>query len=226
MHKNTSSAKTRVGIVSFEPIRLAGLISAFDDHPNFVTAIGDVAALLADLSIHYLILDLSASANWMEVQLMIRRVRPDIRQLVLGPSGDDELILKSIIAGARGYLDSNSGPFAIRLAIEAVMHDGIWAPRRLLSLLIDQLLNQNALNQNGTSITLGTPILSPRERQVLNLIMTARSNREISEELGIEERTVKAYVASLMRKTGTDNRVSLSVQATQVSMRNQRELSS
>jgi len=45
-------------------------------------------------------------------------------------------------------------------------------------------------------------------------------------ELGIEERTVKAYVASLMRKTGMDNRVSLSVQATQVSMREQRSLTS
>jgi DNA-binding NarL/FixJ family response regulator len=49
--------------------------------------------------------------------------------------------------------------------------------------------------------------------------MTASSNREIAEELGIEERTVKAYVASLMRKSGVDNRVSLSVQATQESMR-------
>jgi DNA-binding NarL/FixJ family response regulator len=98
------------------------------------------------------------------------------------------------------------------------MHGGIWAPRRLLSLLIDRLLNQNY-----GSIALATPILSPRERQVLNLIMTARSNREIGEELGIEERTVKAYVASLMRKTGTDNRVSLSVQATQGSMRTHRE---
>ena len=57
---------------------------------------------------------------------------------------------------------------------------------------------------------------------MLDLIMTARSNREIGEELGIEERTVKAYVASLMRKTGTDNRVALSVQATQDSLRDTR----
>jgi DNA-binding NarL/FixJ family response regulator len=219
MHSHASPAKTRVGIVSSEPIRLAGLLSAFEDHPNIVTAIGDVGPLLLDLAMHHLILDLSESANWMDVQLMIRQVRPDIRQLVLGPAGNDELILKAIMAGARGYLDSSSGPFAIRLAVEAVMHGGIWAPRRLLSLLIDRLLNQN-----GGSIALAAPILSPRERQVLDLIMTARSNREIGEELGIEERTVKAYVASLMRKTGTDNRVSLSVQATQDSMRTNREL--
>jgi DNA-binding NarL/FixJ family response regulator len=217
MHNHTSSATTLVGIVSSEPIRLTGLVSAFDGHPRFVTAIGDLIALLADLSMHYLILDLSDTAVRTGIQTMIRRVRPDIRQLILGPSGDDELILKVIIAGARGYLDSNSGPFAVRMAIEAVMHGGIWAPRRLLSRLIDQLLDQS-----NASISLAPAILSPRERQVLDLILTARSNREIGEELGIEERTVKAYVASLMRKTGTDNRVALSVQATHESMRDGR----
>lgn len=221
MHNSASSATTRIGIVSSEPIRLTGLVSAFEGHLNFLAVSGDMEALLADLSMHYLILDLSDSAIWIDVQMMIRRVRPDIRQLILGASGDDELILKAIMAGARGYLDSNSGPFAVRLAIEAVMHGGIWAPRRLLSRLIDQLLDQS-----NASISLAPAILSPRERQVLDLIMTARSNREIGEELGIEERTVKAYVASLMRKTGTDNRVALLVQATQVSMRDNRASSS
>jgi DNA-binding NarL/FixJ family response regulator len=50
---------------------------------------------------------------------------------------------------------------------------------------------------------------------VLELIMSGSSNREIATVLGIEERTVKAYVTSLFRKTGAENRVSLSVQATQ-----------
>jgi DNA-binding NarL/FixJ family response regulator len=219
MDSYASSAITRVGIVSTEPIRLTGLVSAFEDYPNIATEIGDVTTLLSDSSLHCLILDLSESANWTDVQLMIRRVRPDLRQLMLGPAGNDELILRSIIAGARGYLDSNSGPLAIRLAVEAVMHGGIWAPRRLLSRLIDQLLDQNGMN-----ISLASPMLSPRERQVLDLIMNARSNREIAEELRIEERTVKAYVTSLLRKTGTDSRVSLSIYATRSSMRTQREL--
>jgi DNA-binding transcriptional ArsR family regulator len=41
------------------------------------------------------------------------------------------------------------------------------------------------------------------------LILTARSNREIARELGIEERTVQAHVSRLMRKTGADNRINL-----------------
>jgi len=46
------------------------------------------------------------------------------------------------------------------------------------------------------------PRLTARERQVMDLILLARSNREIARELGIEERTVKAHVGRLMRKTG------------------------
>jgi len=48
---------------------------------------------------------------------------------------------------------------------------------------------------------------------VLELILTARSNREIANELGIEERTVKAHVGRLMRKAGAENRIELSMRA-------------
>jgi hypothetical protein len=46
---------------------------------------------------------------------------------------------------------------------------------------------------------------------VLDLILMAQSNREIARQLGIEERTVKAHVGRLMRKTGSDNRIELTM---------------
>jgi DNA-binding NarL/FixJ family response regulator len=48
---------------------------------------------------------------------------------------------------------------------------------------------------------------------VLKLLVAARSNREIARTLGIEERTVKAHVAKLMRKVGVENRIALSIYA-------------
>jgi len=205
----------RIGVLSNEPMRMEGLCCAFEGHTSIEVVPGALEQLLADPTIGYLILDVTYSSTWMELPLMVRRMRPDIRQVVLGPVTSDELIMRSIMAGARAYLDSNSGPLAVRQAVESVIQGSIWAPRRLLSTLIDRLL----LSQPGQGTPVTDPVLSPRERQVLDLIMTARSNREIAEELGIEERTVKAYVASLLRKTGADNRVTLSVQATQNSMR-------
>jgi DNA-binding CsgD family transcriptional regulator len=48
---------------------------------------------------------------------------------------------------------------------------------------------------------------------VLELLLMAQSTREIAAKLGIEQRTVKAYIGRLMRKTGSDNRVKLSMSA-------------
>ena len=52
-----------------------------------------------------------------------------------------------------------------------------------------------------------------RERDVLEMLVAGRSNKEIGSALGIEERTVKAHVAKLMRKVGVQNRIALSVHA-------------
>jgi DNA-binding NarL/FixJ family response regulator len=124
--------------------------------------------------------------------------------IVIGPEGDEELVIESIMAGARAYLDLKASPRIVRLAMEEATNGSIWAPRRLLSQLIDRLLGMP-----DAGLSNEPPHLTERESQVLALILTARSNREIARQLGIEERTVQAHVSRLMRKTGTDNRINL-----------------
>jgi DNA-binding NarL/FixJ family response regulator len=218
MPSDPLSARKRVGIFSTAPIRLAGLCDVFEQRSEVQPVVSDLETLLGDLSLKYVILDLSQDPSWLDLVLVVRRSRPDVNQIVLGPTGNDELVMKSILAGARAYLDSHAGPLALRQALEVVLAGAIWAPRRVLSRLIDRLMNQPMSIGQITS-----PIFSRRERQVLDLILGACSNREIALELGIEERTVKAYVGSLLRKTGTENRVSLSVLATQGSLGENRE---
>ena len=121
---------------------------------------------------------------------------------MIGPEGDDELVLQSIVAGARAYLGLSAGPEVVRQAIEVVTSGSIWAPRPLLSRLIDRLVK----TPNGAAAA-AVARLTPREEQVLELILMAKSTREIASRLGIEQRTVKSYIARLMRKTGADNRV-------------------
>ncbi len=210
---STSSPKPiRIGVVEDEPIRLAGLRSVFDqpakeDQPQLVPVVGTMAELLADKHLEYLVVDLQASSGKLDALESIRKLRPDIRQIVIGPERDDELVLNSIVAGARAYLDLTAGPDVVRQAVEVVTSGSIWAPRRLLSKLIDRLLK---VPETGPAVGVQ---LTSREQQVLELILMARSNREIALQLGIEERTVKAYVGRLMRKTGADNRIKLSMSA-------------
>jgi DNA-binding NarL/FixJ family response regulator len=55
--------------------------------------------------------------------------------------------------------------------------------------------------------------LTDREKQVLKMLVTGLSNKEIGAPLGIVERTVKAHIAKMMRKIGVHNRIELSVHA-------------
>ncbi|MGD0729743.1 MAG: response regulator transcription factor [Terracidiphilus sp.] len=169
---------------------------------------GSFDELLDGSALDYLVLDLSAAPGRREKLNFVSRARPSVRLMVIGPEGDDELAMEAIIAGARAYLDWTADPGAVRQAIEVVAGGSIWAPRRLLSKLIDRLLKV----PDG-SLTNGRPHLTDREREVLELILLARSNREIAHQLGIEERTVKAHVGRLMRKTGAENRIELSMRA-------------
>ena len=213
MSKNPKSDLIRIGVVSVEPIRLAGLTSIFDlpaeqGQPQLLLVKGTLPELLADQSLGYLVFDLHASPDGLQALEPIRRLRPKLRLIVIGPERDDELVLSSIVAGARAYLDLTAGPEVVRQAVNVVTSGSIWAPRRLLSRLIDRLLNGP-----DSGLANADPQLTAREQQVFKLILMARSNREIAAELGIEERTVKAYVGRLLRKTGADNRIKLSMSA-------------
>jgi DNA-binding NarL/FixJ family response regulator len=208
-----------IGLVSNEPIRVEGLASIFEQpategRPPLLPVPGSIEELLANPKIENLVVDLHSSPSTLEILNVIRRERPSIQVIVIGPEGKDELVMESIVAGARAYLELTADPSMVSEAIQAVTSGSIWAPRRLLSKLIDRLLK--APNFSLTNAPLH---LTDREQQVLELILQARSNREIARQLGIEERTVKAHVGRLMRKTGADNRIELSMRALNLPLR-------
>ena len=204
----------RIGVLAGEPIRLEGLSTIFDEapeagRPQLVPVVGTLPELLADPDLNFLVVDFNSSADGLKALEEVKRARPGIRQIVIGPGREDELVMEAITAGARAYLDSSASPHTVRQAIDIVVSGSIWAPRRLLSKLIDRLLGMP--NDGGAGF--GSLQLTVRERQVLDLILLAQSNREIARQLGIEERTVKAHVGRLMRKAGAENRIELSIRA-------------
>lgn len=209
MSSNRELESIRVGVFADEPLRREGIASIFEDLPSegyapIAPVFGSMDELLSDPKLAFLVVDLHSVSGGVKILEAIRGRRPGLRLIVIGPEGDDKLVLDSIMAGARAYLDLKASPQVVRKAVEVVTSGSIWAPRRLLSQLIDKLLGMP-----DASLTNKPPRLTERESQVLELIHSARSNREIARQLGIEERTVQAHVSRLMRKTGTDNRINL-----------------
>src|SRR5271168_4263759 len=150
MLSNRVEKTVHIGLLANEPIRLAGLFSIFEEplqngHPRLIPASGSLEQLLLSQALDYLVIDLhsslaGSSSSGIEILEMIRQRRPPVRLIVIGPEGQDEWVISVITAGARAFLDLTAGPEEVRAAIEVVAEGSIWAPRRLLSKLIDRLL--------------------------------------------------------------------------------------
>jgi DNA-binding NarL/FixJ family response regulator len=202
-----SSSRLRIALLEAEPIRVEGFVTLFDKHPRIEFIPFELSRFLADKDFKFALIGLDGDKLPLGLVGTIHGLRPDVRLIVMGPDADDDMILHAISAGAKGYLDASATPDQVEQAVEIVNQGSIWAPRRILSQFVDRA-TRNAPAADPAMIH-----FTDREREVLKLLVNARSNREIAKSMGIEERTVKAYVAKLMRKVGVDNRIALSIYA-------------
>jgi DNA-binding NarL/FixJ family response regulator len=137
----------------------------------------------------------------------LKGTRPDLRVIVTG-SGEEGTILQALVAGAKGYVHEAASPAEFVEAVRIVSQGSVWASRRVISLFIERVSSAP-----GRVFPAGRVTFTDREKEVLELLVAGRSNKEIGSPLGIGERTVKAHVAKLMRKVGVQNRIALSVHA-------------
>jgi DNA-binding NarL/FixJ family response regulator len=198
----------RIAVVESDPLRFVGFRTLFDNESDFEL----VSALLAEIStlqnIDLVLLGNRTGQNLFDVMASMKAARPDLRIIVTGSGIDEETILKAIAAGAKGYVDEAASAAEFVQAIRVVNEGSVWAPRRVLSMFIERVSSSP-----GRIFPAGRVTFTDREKEVLEMLVAGRSNKEIGAALGIEERTVKAHVAKLMRKVGVQNRIALSVHA-------------
>jgi DNA-binding NarL/FixJ family response regulator len=198
----------RIAVVESDTLRFVGFRALFDSESDFEL----VAATLPDISalqgIDLVLLGSRAGQNLFDVMASLKAARPDLRIIVTGSGIDEETILKAIASGAKGYVDEAATPAEFVQAIRIVNQGSVWAPRRVLSMFIERVSSSP-----GRIFPAGRVTFTDREKEVLEMLVAGRSNKEIGAALGIEERTVKAHVAKLMRKVGVQNRIALSVHA-------------
>jgi DNA-binding NarL/FixJ family response regulator len=197
----------RVGLFAVEPIRRAGLRSRLDEIHGIELIDSGLDGLLAAEALHIAVISLMVPSEIVTTIDKLRAATPAIRIIVMSEGGDDESVIAAISAGAKGYLQDTAEPEEVARAIELVASGSIWAPRKALSMLVERMVD------GGTFSPRTAPQFTHRELEVLQLLVSARSNREIAEALGIEVRTVKSYVGRMMRKVGVGNRIALSIHA-------------
>ncbi len=168
--------------------------------------LGRVAATKPDVAV----LDVRLPDGWgIEVCRDIRSAHPEIACLMLTAYDDDEAIAAAIFAGAAGYVLKDIRGQSLVESIRRVAHgEQLLAPKtaeRLISKFAP------ATETFSTRAAEPGPELTLRERQVLELIGTGLTNRQIGEQLDLAEKTVKNYVSGLLAKLGLERRTQAAV---------------
>ena len=128
----------------------------------------------------------------------LRRRMPECRVIVLTSYAQDDRLLPAIQAGAAGYLLKNVQPKELARAVRAA-HNGEALLDPSVAARLVEAIAQPAGEEPRDDLT-------PRERQVLELIGQGLSNKRIALELGVSEKTVKTHVGHVLAKLGVTDR--------------------
>jgi DNA-binding NarL/FixJ family response regulator len=200
--------RIRIAVLESDPLRFVGFRALFDSESDLEILASSIPEVSSLGNVDLVLLGSRNGVNLFDTMAGLKATRPDLKIIVTGSGADDETILKALAAGAKGYVDEAAAPLEFVQAIRMVHQGSVWAPRRVLSTFIERVTTSP-----GRIFPAGRVTFTDREKEVLELLVAGRSNKEIGSVLGIEERTVKAHVAKLMRKVGVQNRIALSVHA-------------
>lgn len=204
----TNNRKLRIALVESDPLRLVGFHAVLESESDLELITTSIPEIADQVDIDLVLLGDRPDRNLFDTMVNLKVTSPNLPVIVIGPSANEEVILNAIVAGAKGYVFEGSSPSEFAQAIRVVNEGSVWAPRRVLSRFVELAVTQRKRMRSGSD-----GALTDREKQVLKMLVTGLSNKEIGAPLGIVERTVKAHIAKMMRKIGVHNRIELSVHA-------------
>ncbi len=139
-----------------------------------------------------------------EATRRIVRAHPDTRVLILTTFGLDTYVYDALRAGASGFMLKDAPPEEIVAAVRIVASGEALLAPAVTRAVIEEFVRQRPAVQPAPA---SLEELTPREREVLDLLARGRSNAEICEQLVISEATAKTHVARILQKLGLRDRV-------------------
>jgi len=185
-----------------------GLVSILEGHPEFrVTGdsvnITEALAKLSDNQPDVVIIDICIPGDdGIEAITLLRHKFPSIKVIILTASSNEDKVFKAIRAGARGYLLKSVEPVELIEAVRLVANgDAMVFPFTAFGL--DNVFG----GETGRRDKLRVDGLSPREKEVLWLVVQGSSNKEIAAHCYVSETTAKAHIRRILEKLKVKNRV-------------------
>jgi DNA-binding NarL/FixJ family response regulator len=192
----------RVAITDDHSVVREGIRYMLSDVPNVdvvaeASSGEELLALLDTTQIDVLLLDVRMPhMSGLSTLEKVRDAHPDARVLMLSMHDQPGYVKRAIELGAAGYVLKNIGRKELVAALEVVMAGGTYLPPELMEPFLAEL--------GGSAGPIGS--LSPRERQVLQLVADGNENKQIARHLGIAEPTVKTYLRGVFTRLDVSSR--------------------
>lgn len=136
----------------------------------------------------------------------LRAEHPGVAVVMISAHDDPVTIRRALAYGAAGYMTKRADLAELQNGIRAVLACEQWLPPTLR----DSVLNTKINNSDAANATL-LASLSPQQFKVLVHVANGRLNKQIADDLGIQERTVKAHMSAIFEKLGVRNRTQAGV---------------
>ncbi len=179
----------------------------------------EAITMVKDLTPDLLIIDIRMpEMNGIDAVSELNKQGVDVNCIILSMHDSEEYILKSVSAGAKGYLLKDTGKEEFLKAIHTVQNGG-----KYFSGDISNVLVNNLLSPKNTVVAKSTEEkkkdnhfdLTNKELKVLQLVLSGLTNKQISEQLQNSKRTIETHRFNLMRKMEVKNLIDLSKKARQ-----------
>jgi two-component system nitrate/nitrite response regulator NarL len=203
--------KTRVVVVDDHALLRRGVIRALtlDDMIEVVgegASANDAVGLVTQYAPDLILLDISMPGNGIEAARTIRDLPTTTRVVMLTVSGDEDDVVRALEAGAVGYLLKGTDAGDLITAVKKVKAgESFISPNLAL-----RILSSNAQVEISP-----LPLLSEYETRTLSLISEGMTNREVGEQLDVQEKTVRSDVINILRKFKIRNRTEAAAAAKQ-----------
>ncbi len=203
-----SSGELTVLLCDDHPLFLIGL-KTFLSQRDGIKVVGEATEpetllrLATRLQPNIVIMDMStAKRNAFTIFHQLAAFCPDTKVIIITGYCDPVDLLRSIRAGAQGFMFKSSDPNLLLNAIATIRDGKPWVQREFTEHLFDVITD---LSQAASVPPIQT--LSLREREILRLVAEGLSNKEIAKQLHISVQTVKVYLTRIFHKLGVRNRV-------------------
>ena len=207
--------KTRILIADDHPLLREALCQVFSSQKD-MEIVGEAGNgeeaidLASQLKPDILVMDIMMPKfDGLEASRQIKKITPNTAILILTAYDDDNYVLGLLEAGATGYLMKSAKGQDLVEAVRAIRAgESVLHPK-----IIEKLLKQAMVKPVETAEHKIKELLSDREMEMLKLLATGMSNKEIAEKLCLSLRTVKAHMSNIFAKMNVASRSEALVEA-------------